>query len=83
MSVTQAVSSRTLGNVRDIDTLEATADYLGLTPKSLRQRRYRGEAPPAIKLDSGSRGTVRFRKTDVDRWLDERLDRGGGPDAAA
>lgn len=56
--------------MREIDDLEGTAEYLGISPASLRQRRYRGDGPPAIKLSPGRRGLLRFRKADVDAWLD-------------
>jgi hypothetical protein len=57
----------------EIDDTEGTARYLKITEKGLRNMRYRGEGPPACKVSS----LVRYRKTDVDRWLDERVDRGG------
>jgi hypothetical protein len=60
--------------MKEIDTLANTAEYLGMTAHALEQRRHRGEAPPAIKLAPGRRGALRFRKVDVDRWLDARRD---------
>lgn len=60
--------------MKDIDTYEGTAEYIGCTPGALRNRRYRGLGPPAIKLAPGQSGAVRFRKVDVDRWLNEHAE---------
>lgn len=51
--------------MKDLDDLDGTAEYLGITSKSLYRRRERGEGPPAVKLGR----LLRFRKADVDAWL--------------
>lgn len=53
--------------MREIDDQKGTAAYLGKTPRALEQWRYRGEGPPYIKIGQA----VRYRRADVDRWLDE------------
>jgi len=58
--------------MREIDTTEGTAAYLQMTEKGLRNMRYRGGGPPAVKVG----GLVRYRKADIDRWLDERVEVG-------
>lgn len=58
--------------MKEIDNTEGTAAYLAMTPKGLRNLRYKGEGPPAVKVG----GLVRYRKADVDRWLDEHADAG-------
>ncbi|MET4618678.1 putative DNA-binding transcriptional regulator AlpA [Arthrobacter sp. 2762] len=45
-----------------------TADYLGITDKSLVQKRYMGTGPKFIKMGR----TVRYRQADIDAWLDEQ-----------
>lgn len=51
------------------------ADLLGLSVNTVYQRRYRHDAlPPAIKLGN----VIRYRREDVDRWLDEHLEREAG-----
>jgi predicted DNA-binding transcriptional regulator AlpA len=63
--------------MKDIDNTEGTAAYLAMTPKGLRNLRYRGEGPPACKVGA----LVRYRRADVDHWLDEHVDT-GLPDAS-
>jgi predicted DNA-binding transcriptional regulator AlpA len=57
-------------SVKEIDDTEGTAEYLHMSPKGLRNLRYRGDAPPAVKVGA----LVRYRKADVDRWLDDHID---------
>ncbi len=42
------------------------AKLLGLTTGALHTRRCRGSAPPCVRLGR----TVRYRLSDVERWLD-------------
>lgn len=42
------------------------AQLLGISVDSLYQLRYLHHAPPAIKI----RGRLRWRRSDIDRWLD-------------
>ena len=51
-------------------TTAETADILGISKSSLYGLRYVGDAPPAIKV--GSR--LRWRRADVERWMDENLE---------
>lgn len=52
-------------------TLEETAEYLRLTPGALYAQRYRREKPGALGIRVGRR--VLYRPSDIDRFLDERL----------
>jgi len=52
-------------------TLEETAEYLRLTPGALYTQRYRREKPGVLGIRVGRR--VLFRPSDIDRFLDERL----------
>jgi excisionase family DNA binding protein len=52
-------------------TSEEVAQYLGITVGALHQLRYLGKAPKASKV--GTR--LRFRWSDVDRWLEQSAKR--------
>lgn len=62
---------------------EEVAAYLGVPRPTLHQWRYRGEGPRSIKVGRH----VRYRKADIEAWLDEQSDRtarrGGRPVPAA
>jgi predicted DNA-binding transcriptional regulator AlpA len=59
-------------------TLQQLAERLQVTPKVIYGLRYRGEAPPAIKVGR----ELRWRLSDVADWEERRRD-GGGPHAPA
>lgn len=61
-------------NLRDVDDTEGTAAYLGKPAGTLVQWRYQGFGPPYVKLGQA----VRYRKPDVDAWLEQQLIRPGG-----
>lgn len=42
------------------------AEYLGMTERAVRKWRQHGKGPPYCKLE----GSVRYRKADVDAWID-------------
>lgn len=44
------------------------AEYLGVSVKRLYDWRYRGVGPHAIRVG----GTLRYRWSDVEQWLDEQ-----------
>ena len=50
-------------------TPSEVAEYLGVAERTLDQWRYRREGPDFLKPG----GAVRYRRVDVDRWLDGRL----------
>lgn len=54
-------------------TLNDLADRLNVTPKVVYGLRYRGEAPPAIRVGR----ELRFRLIDVEAWEHARRDNGG------
>ena len=56
---------------RLLDT-KALAAFLGVRVNFLAQARMAGDGPPFIKLRDGSRSAVRYRMTDVEKWLCER-----------
>lgn len=47
---------------------EQAAGLLGVEPRSLEARRYRGGGPPYIKIGH----LVRYRRSDLTKWLDEQ-----------
>lgn len=49
---------------------DQVAEYLGIAVKTLYNMRLRGEGPPAFKL-GGTAAPIRYRKSDVDAWLEE------------
>lgn len=53
-------------------TVRETAEYLRLTPGALYMQRHRGEKPGALGIRVGRK--ILFRPTDIDRFLDERLE---------
>lgn len=55
-------------------TTAEVAAYLQCEPKTLRNKRSVGGGPPAIKLAAGRGGAVRYRRRDVDRWLNARAE---------
>lgn len=52
--------------MHDIDDTKATASYIDKPERTLTQWRYLGEGPPYIKVG----GSVRYRRSDVDAWLE-------------
>ena len=48
------------------------AAHIGVSSKTLRNWRFRGIAPPAVKLN----GAVRYRRSDLDRWVEARVEGG-------
>lgn len=52
--------------MKEIDNEQGVSDYTGVAVKTLQNRRLRGEDPPYIKLGV----SVRYRKADVDAWLE-------------
>lgn len=55
-----------------LDTPDA-AKYLRLSPPTLERLRLTGGGPAFCKLTPGPRGSVRYRKSDLDAWLASRL----------
>ena len=51
-----------------IDTPSAAA-WFGWDPRTLEARRSRGDGPPFVRL---SRRSVRYRQSDLERWVTER-----------
>jgi excisionase family DNA binding protein len=62
--------------VPDLMTLPEVADYLRVPEKSLYIWRYKGTGPPAARVGRH----LRYRRNDVDRWLNEqtKTSQGGG-----
>lgn len=49
---------------------DQTAEYLGITPAALRQRIWRGTAPPKAKIG----GRWYWRKADIDAWINDSFE---------
>lgn len=54
--------------MKQIDDTAATAAYIGKPPRTLDQWRYLGKGPAYVRVG----GSIRYRRSDVDRWLDEQ-----------
>jgi hypothetical protein len=51
-------------------TEREAARLLGLSPRFLQQRRYRGDGPKFVRA---SARTIRYRLEDLESWAEERL----------
>jgi len=51
-------------------TEKQASDYLQLTTRTLQAWRYRGGGPKYIRVSSKC---VRYRQSDIDKWLAERV----------
>jgi len=60
---------------RLVDVVEL-ASYLGVPVKTLYAWRYKRKGPPALRVGRH----LRYRWSDVDRWVDDQLDRPDGWD---
>lgn len=49
-------------------TTQEAADYLNLAPETVRQKVREGDIP-AIKLGSSASSHLRFRRSELDRWI--------------
>jgi predicted DNA-binding transcriptional regulator AlpA len=49
---------------------DQAAEYLGFTPKALQAWRCNGRGPTYIRISSRA---IRYRKNDIDNWLESRL----------
>ena len=61
--------------VEDGDVLDAPSEVatrLKLTEQTLANMRWKGEGPPFIKLGDGRFAPVRYKRSDVDAWLQSR-----------
>lgn len=45
------------------------AEIVGLSAKTLQNKRVSGDGPPYVKLSPGKRGAVRYRVSDLESWL--------------
>jgi excisionase family DNA binding protein len=52
-------------------TVAEVSDYLGISEAAVRNRAKRGQLP-AIKLGSSKRARVRFRRDQLDSWIEEQ-----------
>lgn len=55
----------------DWQSPEEIADELGIPVGTVYQWRYKGTGPPGYKIGRH----VRYRRSDVDAWLEDRADR--------
>lgn len=62
-------------------TLKETADYLRLTPAALYTQHHRGEKPGALGMRVARK--ILFRPSDIDRFLEEQLERATTGEVAA
>jgi excisionase family DNA binding protein len=55
-------------------TVKELAEYLGVPVATLYQWRHRGEGPPGFKVGRH----VRYRRTDIEAWIEQQLERANG-----
>lgn len=55
------------GTLPELGTTEEVAVYLGISPRTLENKRYDGTGPRYIKAGRA----VRYRRKDVEQWLDD------------
>jgi excisionase family DNA binding protein len=55
--------------VTEVMTTIEAAEYVGLKKPTMERSRFLGQGPAYCKLG----GAVRYRKKDLDEWLDSRL----------
>ena len=55
--------------MKDIDDTAGTAEHLGTGKHTLEIWRSNGTGPPYVKVGGA---LVRYRKADVDRWLEQQ-----------
>ena len=65
------MSESTQPNNDDLLTVAELADLLGVPVRTIHAWRYRGTAPPGIRLGKH----LRFRRGAVETWIDEHEDR--------
>lgn len=56
--------------MREIDTVEGLAEYIGTTAAGIYNMRSKGEGPRSIRIG----GRIRYRKSEVDAWLDSQAE---------
>jgi excisionase family DNA binding protein len=56
-------------------TVEEVAAYLRLSPGTLYNLRYQGRGPKAVRLGNGSNAHLRFRRSDIEAWVEQHSDR--------
>lgn len=49
--------------------------YLDLSVSEMAKKRMRGDGPPFIKLGPTKQASVRYRRSDVEEWLNQRMRR--------
>lgn len=54
-------------------TPRQVAELLEVRPRTLESWRVSGDGPPFVRVGVGSRGPVRYRRADLERWLAARV----------
>jgi len=54
-------------------TTEEAASYLNLAAQTLRRWRVTGESLPFVRLGDGPKSAIRYRRADLDEWIEARL----------
>lgn len=57
--------------MKSVMTTEELAAEIGVKPQTLRTWRSRSEGPAHFRVSAG--GPVRYRRSDVDLWMEERV----------
>lgn len=59
-----------LNNKHNLMTLEQISTYLSINPKTIRKWVFQRRIP-VIRLGEGKRRLLRFRLTDIDKWIED------------
>jgi len=62
-----------MNNLDPLLSAQQLADYLGIPLATLYAWRYRREGPPGFRAGRH----LRYRKHDIDQWINDRLDNSG------
>lgn len=60
--------------VKEYMTVQEASEYTGISRSQLAKLRYTGRGCPYVKLgDSPTKAIIRYRKSDLDKWLEQNL----------
>ncbi|MBR1951953.1 MAG: helix-turn-helix domain-containing protein [Lentisphaeria bacterium] len=64
----------TIIKTKEYMTVQEAAEYTGISRSQLAKLRYNGRGCTYIRIgDSPTKAIIRYRKTDLDKWLEQNL----------
>ena len=58
---------------------EQAAEYLGVSPAWMKLHRYKKDGPVYVRIGKTSHAAIRYRKQDLDRFIESRTVDNGAP----